>query len=430
MTDRDPVEGCYDHGPMHILIVNQYALPAEAAGITRHGDLGRELVRRGHRVTVIASRFNYLTRSADAGGAKREDHFGVTFRWLKTGSYSMNDARRTRSMVSFTIRAAAVGISLGRRPDVVIGSSPHLLSGISAWLVARRFGVPFLFEIRDPWPSALVDLGAVRAGSVTHRILERVERFLYRRADRIITVMSHAGVRVGEVGEDPEKCVHIPNASSARLGVETPPPSLGAQMAQESREGRCIVLYTGAHGVSNGLSDVLDAVDILRQEAPRQYERVALFFVGNGPEKESLAERARRSGHEHVHFADAIPKAGTMSAMTRSDFVLVHFAKADFKRYGMSANKLYDAMAVERPVLVATPLTDTPVDEVQCGLRYEPGSPRALVDTLIQAIGMPVAERSAMGQRGRAEMERRYSLDVTGHQLDRLVSEVVARRSS
>ena len=44
---------------MRILILNQYALPAGEAGITRHGDIGAELVRRGHDVTVIASDFDY-----------------------------------------------------------------------------------------------------------------------------------------------------------------------------------------------------------------------------------------------------------------------------------------------------------------------------------------------------------------------------------
>lgn len=423
MTPRAAFRKVVTTPEMHVLIVNQYGLPAGAAGITRHGDLGHELVKRGHRVTVIASRFNYLTRS-DPGRAKSEDLHGVTFRWMQTGTYAANDSRRTRSMILFTLRAVVVGISLQSRPNVVIGSSPHLLAGISAWFIARRYRVPFLFEIRDPWPSALVDLGAVRAGSITHRLLERIERFLYRRAARIITVMSHADLRVAEVGEDPRKCVHIPNASSAYLAPETTPSSLDALMASESTDGRCIVLYTGAHGVSNGLNGVIDAIDMLRREAPRQYERLALFFVGDGPEREKLAARAADSGHRHIHFKEAVPKAAVMTAMTKSDFVLVHFAKADFKRFGMSANKLYDAMAVARPVLIATPLTDTPVDEVGCGLRYEPGSTQSLVDALVQAIEMPFAERDAMGQRGRAEMESRYNLEITGEQLERLLTAV------
>ena len=87
-------------GLMHVLIVNEYALPAGAAGITRHGDLGLELVKRGHRVTVIASRLNYLTKGGGEADPAVEIVDGVTFRWLRTGSYAGNDASRVRSMIT------------------------------------------------------------------------------------------------------------------------------------------------------------------------------------------------------------------------------------------------------------------------------------------------------------------------------------------
>ena len=410
---------------MHVLIVNQYALPAGAAGITRHGDLGVELVRRGHDVTVLASGFNYLTR---ARGKRRSGHEvigGVDFRWFDTGSYLENDSRRVRSMAVFALRAILAGVALGRRPDVVIGSSPQLLAGIAAWVIARRHRRPFIFEVRDPWPSALVDLGAMRAGGLKHRLLERIERFLYRHADRIITVMEHADDRVKEVGEDATKCVHIPNASTVQTPGEALPESLARLLDHES-DGRDIVMYTGAHGVSNGLGDVLDAMSALRLSEPEAYDRLAVVFVGAGPAKASLQTRAAREGHEHVTFHDPVPKSILFSAMRRADFLLVHFARADFKRYGMSANKLFDAMAAARPVLLATPLTDTPVDTVRCGLRYAPGEPEALADALGVAVRMPHEQRREMGVRGRREMRRRYSLDVTGKQLEHLALEVAA----
>ena len=94
---------------MHVLIVNQYALPCGESGITRHGDLGAELVRRGHKVTIIASRFNYLTRQVH-GHAARTLESGVEFRWIDAGSYMSNDARRVRSMVVFSLRALLAGV--------------------------------------------------------------------------------------------------------------------------------------------------------------------------------------------------------------------------------------------------------------------------------------------------------------------------------
>lgn len=408
---------------MHVLIVNQYALPAGFPGITRHGDLAQELVSRGHRVSVIASRFNYLTSRSDAS-TSASDQERVTFHWLRTGSYAGNDRRRVRSMVQFMLRATVVGVALRDRPDVVIGSSPQLLAGLSALLVARRFHVPFVFEVRDPWPSALVDLGAISGRGWANRVLEAIERRLYRHAKRIITVMSHADRRVAEVGEDPGKCVHIPNAAVYPPIAGEVPPDLARVLSEEAGRGRTVVVYAGAHGVSNGLHEILDALTLLRETHPSSYEALALIFIGDGPEKASLRRTAEIQRHEHVHFHDAIPKTSVVAALQRADFALVHFARADFKRYGMSANKLFDAMAVARPVLLASPLSDTPVDEVECGIRYEPGSIRGLADALRVAAGMTADDRRAMGQRGQSEAALRYDLKVTGAQLEELLVEV------
>ena len=71
---------------MRVLILNQYALPAGSAGITRHADIGAELVRRGHQVTVIASNYDYLHRRS--GGREQRSEVmddGVRFIWLRDG---------------------------------------------------------------------------------------------------------------------------------------------------------------------------------------------------------------------------------------------------------------------------------------------------------------------------------------------------------
>jgi glycosyltransferase involved in cell wall biosynthesis len=398
-------------------------LPAGSAGITRHGDLGHELVRRGHQVTVLASRFNYLTRTV-APGRRAENVDGVTFRWLETGTYSGNDAGRVRSMIRFLVKATLMGVRLRARPDVVIGSSPQLLAGLSALVIARRYGVPFVFEVRDPWPSALVDLGAIKERGVAHRILERIEQMLYRNARRIVTVMAHADRRVAEVGEDATKCVVIPNASVIPPITGPVPAALEQTLEREAAAGRRIILYAGAHGLSNGLHEVLDALRQLSEGDVEAYESVSLVFVGDGPEKPALQRHPQVRTQGHVFFFDSVPKPAAMTAMTRADFVLVHFAAASFKRYGMSANKLFDAMALGCPVLLASPLDDTPVDTAGCGIRYEPGSPSNLADAISQALRLAKGERRLMSERGLAEARRMYSVDAMGAQFERLLLEV------
>lgn len=403
---------------MHLVIINQYGLPAGASGITRHGDLGAALVRQGHDVTVIASRFNYLTRADhDDLRAASSVHDGVRFMWLDTGSYRANDGHRIRSMVAFSLRATWTAVRLRQRPDVVMGSSPHLLAGLVGALVARRFRVPFLLEVRDLWPTALVDLGAVRVGGLVHRALESVERVCYRAAERIVIVPPHADRRVREMGTDPGRCIHIPNAWARTMDgpAEPLPAALEAIMARNA--GREIVMYTGAQGVSNGLGLVLEAMDLLRDENPATYARLAVVLIGDGGQHDSLVAAAATRGHAHLAFHPPIAKSAIPSALARASVLLVSFADAAVYGYGLSPNKLFDYLAAGRPVLLASRLDDTPVAEADAGRTYDPGSARSLAVALADLVARSPEERAAMGRRGQALVRDRYSIDVTGRQL-------------
>jgi glycosyltransferase involved in cell wall biosynthesis len=408
---------------MHLLIVNQYGLPAGRAGITRHGDLGAELVKRGHEVTVIASRFNYLTRQSDAGHGRQEQHAGVRFRWLDTGTYATNDRRRVRSMIDFTVRATWHGIQMRRRPDVVLASSPHLLTGLAGVAIARRYRVPLLFEVRDFWPAVLVDLGAVREGGAAHRALARLERFCYAQADRIITVPPHGDRRVAEVGVDPEKCVHIPNATTLDGVAATPLPSSMKQIFERIGE-RDVLLYAGAQGIANGLDTLLAALEHLRANDRAVYERIAVVLIGGGADHDRLVQIARQQGLDNVHFHPPVDKATIPSALELADVLLVSVADSSVYGYGMSPNKLFDYMWAGRPVLLSSRLADTPASEADAGRCFLPGSPDSLATELRAMVEMSPAERHAMGERGRRLVLERFTISATAGVLDELLHDV------
>lgn len=407
---------------MRLLIVNQYGLPAGRPGITRHGDLGAALVGMGHEVVVLASRFNYLTRTEKGHSSDVERHDGVVFRWLDTGNYTGNDRRRIGSMLRFTARATWVGSRISS-PDVVLASSPHLMAGLAGIVIARRHRVPFVFEVRDLWPSVLADLGAVRRGSVSHRALVMLERLCYRSADRIITVPPHADRRVAELGVAARKCVHIPNATTSLDGASAPlPPSL-VKMLDVSGEQELLV-YAGAQGISNGLDTMLRGLDRLRFIDRAAYERVAALVVGDGGEHAQLVETAQRLNLGSVRFHPPIEKAAIPGLLARAAFLLVSFADAPVYDYGLSPNKLFDYLAARRPVLLATRLEDTAVSEARAGHTFTPGSPESFASGLRELLSATPAEREAMGERGRRLVEQRYTIATTAAQLDGLLRDV------
>lgn len=396
---------------MRLLILNQHALPRGSAGGTRHGELAAELVKRGHDVTVVASGFDYLTRRFDRsgpGGRYAELIDGVTFIWLRTGRYRKNDAQRAKSMVRYLVAATREGFRTAR-PDVVIGSSPNLLAGVAAALVSRSRAVPFVFEARDFWPSALVDLGALRRDSLAHRALLLVERWLYRSAAQIVSVPPEGWRRIAETGEDPAKVVHIPNIASAEVA---PPVPLSPELTRllEESNGRFVVAHTGAQGVLNGLDDVVSAATLLRVRRPDLYKKVLFLLVGDGQMRSTLESRVRAEHIENVAFVDTVPKGAVPQLLSQVDVGLVNTARADYFRYGLSPNKLFDYFAAGRPVLISAE-GPTIVDQRGAGIRFRPGNPESLAEAIESMTALSDSDREDMGQRGHALVRERYALN-------------------
>ncbi len=412
--------------PASVWIVNQYALPRGATGITRHGDLASVLRRHGHEVTVIASSFHYF-RDGDLTSRARgvTDHDGVRFVWLETPSYQRNDARRVRNMVEFFARAVTARLAgRVRRPDVVIGSSPHLLCGLAGLVLARRHGARFVLELRDVWPDDLVSMGALREGGPTHAVLRRLAEHLEARADRIVTVPPKLAAHLEAKGVAPEKVVHLPNGvflDGQEDGDGSMPETLRAEL--DACAGSFVVMYMGAHGQANGLHNVLDAAKLLAAERPEV--PVTFVLIGGGQQKPELEERARSECIANVRFHDPIPKAAVPAAARRADALMVHLAPVEtFDAYGRSPNKLYDYLAAGRPVLYSTTDPTTIVDTAGAGLTFAPGDPRALADAVLRLASLPAGEREAMGRRGRAALVGQHDLAALGERLSRLIEEL------
>lgn len=413
---------------MRVAFLNQYARPADSAGITRHADIGAELVRRGHAVTIVASSYDYLRR------AKSEERFsietgadGVQFLWLDTGTYSGNDRGRVVSMTRFGQAAARATIRLRPRPDVVVGSSAHLLAGLAALVAARRLGVPWVLEVRDFWPSALVDLGAIKPNGIAHRALNRLERYLYQRARRIVSVPPNGALRLTELALDASKLVHIPNASAARPVREPVPASLEADLDRFA--GRFVVAYTGSLGEAQHLEVALEALATMTRAGRAHADRIGLVVVGDGVKRADLVATKERLSLDNVLIHSSIPKGAVSAVVSRADACLLQLGAADFLKYGLSPNKLFDYFAAGKPVLISSAYP-TVVDENGAGIRFEPGRPEAFADAVVRLMETPESERLAMGARGRELVRTRYSIAAITDTYEALLQEVISEYRS
>ncbi|BAY83948.1 glycosyltransferase-like protein [Calothrix parasitica NIES-267] len=415
---------------MNILILNQYALPSGSPGITRHGDLARILVKKGHKVTVIASGFDYLTRQQDRTAGKKflkENYFGVDFIWLSTTNYQANDGKRVKSMLDYSVKAFSQCLRLENKPDIVIASSPHLLTGLTGFFVSAYQKIPFLLEIRDLWPSSLVDLGAIKENSFLHKILVKLEKFLYDKATRIITIPPLAHKRVQELLGNSDKCIHIPNGIVINDDTST---SNNAKLPEsflkilEDEKNRNIIMYAGAHGVANNLENVLETADYLREYNLDIYNQISIVFIGGGQKREQLIKLTQEKEHHHIHFHPPVDKFLLKQILSQADVLLLHLADAKVFTYGISPNKLYDYFDAAKPVLFSSPIKNNIVNEIQVGISFLPGRPKELARAIESILQISEEERVNMGEKAKTYVREFHNWEILGTKLEQIMSEV------
>lgn len=405
---------------MKLWLVNHYATTPAQAGRTRHFSLARELARRGHEVTVVAASFDHVMRRqlfAEPGKTWKSGTFnGVSFVWLLTPPYSGNTPARIWNMVVFAWRLwEGTGLRRAARPDVVIGSNPHLFAALAAERLAAGLRVPFVFEVRDLWPQSFVDLGILGRNHPMVRVFGWIERWLYRKAKRIISLLPGAAGHIAKRGADARMIAWIPNGVDLSM---VPPP------VPPEHDGVFTVIYAGAHGPPNALDSVLDAARMLQDEGFGR--RVRFRMVGQGVEKERLCRRVRSENLRIVQFQEPVPKSQVFRLLQEADAFIVTLRRSCLYRHGMSLGKLYDYLAAARPVVFGVDSMNDPIAEAGAGISVPPEDARAMADAIKKLVAMSPGERWGMGLRGRRYVERHHDYSVLAGKLEEVLLEAVS----
>ncbi len=422
VTAQTPPKQAGRGGRPSLLWINQFAVLPSDGGGTRHFDLGRELVRRGWNVTIVASDYHpqrrAYTRRADGNNRDliEESVDSVRFRWLWAATYKGNDWRRATNWLSFH-RSVRAMPPLTASPDVIIGSSPQLFAATAARAVARRLHVPFVLEVRDLWPESLVAAGG-RKG-IAYFALARVASGLYRDAYRIIVLALGTARYLVEKGVDRARIIHVPNGVDVNL---VRPGSL--EPASSGVAGTTTTLiYAGAHGPANGLDVVLDAAAILSAS------RIPVHFVliGDGPEKANLVAAASERGLTNIEFRSPVPKSELAKMLVSADAGLMLLRDAELFSFAVSPNKLFDYLSAGIPVVCNVPgEVAERLAASAGGVQASDSSAAALVDAIRRLRALTPTERHRLGYDGRQWVEQHHSREVLGARLDSVLRAIIA----
>jgi glycosyltransferase involved in cell wall biosynthesis len=386
---------------VNILYLNHYAGSPAHGMEFRPYYLAREWVRAGHRVRMVAASWSHVRAHQPTPGRQTLD--GIDYDWVEAPRYQGNGLGRLRNIAVFLARVAARAAALVRecRPDVVIASSTYPMDIWVARRIARRAGAVLVFEVHDLWPLSLIELSGMSPWHPFAQLCGWAEQTAYRDADVVVSMLPKVHAYMASRGLDLRKLTIVPNGISPDDwpdGAAAVPlrPDVAAVLASARAAGQAVLGYAGSMGRPNALDDLLDAAARLRQTP------VAIVLVGDGHERERLVARIAAERLSHVHWLPPIPKAQVPAFLAAVDIAYIGWQRVPIYRFGIAPNKLMDYMMAARPVLHAVEAGNDPVAEAGCGLTVPPADPEAVAEGVRRLLARPVAEREAMGWRGRA----------------------------
>ena len=386
---------------MRILYLHQFFLTREGTGGTRSYEFARHLVAGGHEVVMLTA------AAGGEGGERTVDGIRVVEVGGGHGDYvqatAVSYARRIGSFLDFAARATATALR-ERAPDVVFATSPPLTMALPALAASRRHGAPLVFEVRDLWPEAPIQMGALR-NPVARRLARALERLVYRASAHVVALSP--GIREGVIaaGTPPERVTLIPNASD--LDLFSPELDPGDVRSDLGLGDRFVSSYFGTMGEANDLSQVIEAATLLQR---RGEDSVAFVLQGDGKRRSEIEQEVRRRGLRNVLLIPAGDKRSVARLAAASDACMIIFKDVPILATN-SPNKLFDTFAAGRPAIVNTPGWQRElVERHDAGVFARPGDPAHLAEQVLFLRDHPELT-ARFGQNARrlaeAEFDRR-----------------------
>jgi glycosyltransferase involved in cell wall biosynthesis len=387
---------------------------ADRDGISgaRGYEFARRWVAQGHRVTVLAtaSRYSSLSRPPQTRFVRRLQVDGIDVVAVRIPyGQQMGAWARLRAFFSFMIWASLLGVFAARH-DVVFASSTPLTVGVPGVMISRLRGTPFVFEVRDLWPRAPIELGVLQ-NPVAIFVARLAERIFYRLAAHVIALSPGMVDGVASAGVAREKISLIPNACDLDLFAAAPTAGVRAKLGLP--DDAIVFIHAGALGPSNDGAWLLDLAAQWRKQGR---DHLRLLLLGEGSERGALEQRIARDGLTNVVLAGPVTRREAAAIIKACDGGLVSFADLPVLATN-SPNKFFDYLAAGLPTMVNTAgWTGELVTEAQAGLVLPRDAARA-AEMLAELADDP-ARRKAMGAAARRLAERFDREKLAGQALD------------
>jgi len=320
---------------MRLIYIHQYFRTPEQGGAVRSYHLAKGLVQAGIAVDMITAHDgpSYDQRWID----------GIRVHYLPVVyEQKFGFLKRIWAFWSFVIAAKRLVKKLPR-PDLLYITSTPLTTGLVGLWAKRRLALPYIFEVRDLWPEAPIQVGAIR-NPILKKLLYSLEKQIYDQALSLVALSPGIASHLRKTS--PERAIAlIPNFSD--LGTFFPKEKNQLLAAQIGLKSGLTIAYTGALGQVNAVGELLD----LAEMAQKRQKNWNFLIMGAGSHAEKLKETAEARVLNSVRFIPFGSKNEVNDILSLADLAWISFAHLPVLKTN-SPNKFFDALAAGKAILV------------------------------------------------------------------------------
>jgi len=356
------------------------------------------MLEKGYNFTIIGGALDYMSGKLypDFKGFLQEKELIPgkikLIRTYVTPTYRKGFIGKMLTYISFLISSVIASLRTGKF-DMLLTTSPSLLTALAGYIVSKIKGIPFILEIRDLWPKVAMEMGMVKNKFIIW-IAEELELFLYRKAVRIIVITEGYADYIKSRGISPSKINIVYNGVDECMLDYKPSDEIPEDL--KVAEGKFTVMYAGAIGKFNYLEDLLKAVELIEEQ-----EKFAFVFIGDGGERKNLINYAKEKNLNNIFFLGAKQRSEIPEYLSKADLTVAIYPPIPTGKL-LLQNKVLDFLSLGKAVILAAEEGGDTVRIIlsaACGIRVNK-SPEAIAEKLVWASkNKELCEE--MGKKGR-----------------------------
>lgn len=382
----------------NIWIICHYAQQPPLNTMLRYHNWGKELVKRGYSVTIVAASTIHNTDIdiVEKNGKKEDTCDGVNYKYIKTPKYSGNGMQRIKNMLSFCF-----GLKKFKKekPNVIVNCEAYLFPFVKHYFK----GVPVVTDTVDLWPESIIEYAGYSKSNPIIRVLYRLERNAYLKSDAMIFSMEGGVDYLKE--RSYSKKIDYKRVFHINMGCDL---KACDQYLKEFKEelpwdmDKFNIVYCGSIRPANQVSQICEVAKELQNQG---VDAVDFQIYGNGDQLESLKQYVLENGLNNVHFYGRFKKENIPGILANADASLLTYKQVSIMKYGGSQSKLFDYLASGTPIICNAKWGYNLIERYGCGVVTEEQTPEAFVKAIRYLAELPDEEIKQMGKNSRKVAE-------------------------